>query len=169
MIVRDARPEEKAAVADLRAEAYHAQRLLEINPAYESTLRALGVDGTGDVLVVEEDGALIGTVMLIRPGARSEVAAGPDDVEVRAFAVAPGHQGRGVGRALMKALTARALEWGARRLVLSTRPEMRAAQRLYTTMGFVRTPERDWSPVPGLDLLTYQLPLEVPERDAGGR
>jgi hypothetical protein len=37
---------------------------------------------------------------------------------------------------------------------------MTTAQRIYERLGFVRTPERDWSPVPGIDLLTYALPLE---------
>ena len=42
---------------------------------------------------------------------------------------------------------------------LSTQAEMKAAHRIYERLGFLRTPERDWSPVPGVDLLTYVLPL----------
>jgi hypothetical protein len=36
---------------------------------------------------------------------------------------------------------------------------MYAAQRLYEGAGFTRAPGRDWSPVPGLTLLAYELEL----------
>ena len=38
-------------------------------------------------------------------------------------------------------------------------PRMRAAHRIYERAGFVRAPERDWSPVPGVDLVGYRLEL----------
>jgi hypothetical protein len=40
-------------------------------------------------------------------------------------------------------------------MVLSTDPRMAAAHRLYQRLGFLRLPERDWSPVPGVVLLVY--------------
>jgi ribosomal protein S18 acetylase RimI-like enzyme len=43
--------------------------------------------------------------------------------------------------------------------VLSTDPLMTAAHRLYRRLGFTRLPERDWSPVPGTDLLVYSREL----------
>ena len=36
---------------------------------------------------------------------------------------------------------------------------MTAAQRLYERLGFTRLPERDWSPVPGIDLIVYSREL----------
>ena len=36
---------------------------------------------------------------------------------------------------------------------------MHAAHRLYDRMGFVRTPDRDWSPRPDVDLRTYRIDL----------
>ena len=36
---------------------------------------------------------------------------------------------------------------------------MTAAQRLYERLGFTRLPERDWSPVPEIDLLVYSREL----------
>jgi hypothetical protein len=39
---------------------------------------------------------------------------------------------------------------------------MRSAHRVYERLGFIRTPERDWNPLPDLDditLLTYELTL----------
>ena len=44
-------------------------------------------------------------------------------------------------------------------MVLSTDPRMTAAHRLYERLGFTRLPERDWTPVRGVDLLVYALDL----------
>jgi hypothetical protein len=37
---------------------------------------------------------------------------------------------------------------------------MRVAHRVYERLGFRRAPERDWSPVPGIELLAFVLALE---------
>jgi hypothetical protein len=50
---------------------------------------------------------------------------------------------------------------------LSSQHEMTAAHRLYERLGFVRTPSLDWSPVPGLELITFAL-LLVPYCDQCG-
>ena len=49
--------------------------------------------------------------------------------------------------------------WAWPRVVICTRDFALAAQRLYARLGFVRTPERDWSPAPGVDLLALRLDL----------
>ncbi len=49
----------------------------------------------------------------------------------------------------------RARAAGKRRMVLSTGPRMAAAHRLYERLGFTRLPQRDWAPVPGVDLVVY--------------
>jgi hypothetical protein len=49
-------------------------------------------------------------------------------------------------------------------LRLSTQRQMAAAGRLYLRLGFVRTPELDWTPEPGVDLVTYALELTPPGR-----
>jgi hypothetical protein len=36
------------------------------------------------------------------------------------------------------------------------------AQRLYARLGFRRTPELDWKPVPSVELLAYRLDLTPP-------
>jgi hypothetical protein len=50
---------------------------------------------------------------------------------------------------------------------------MTAAHRLYERLGFHRLPERDWSPVPGVDLLVYARDIQAPsvrlERHGGPR
>jgi ribosomal protein S18 acetylase RimI-like enzyme len=107
--------------------------------------------------------AIAGTIMLVTWPLAGELVGGPDEAEIRALAVAPGVQHGGVGTGLL--LTA--LNWaelaGARRVVLSTLPEMRAAHRLYERNGFRRLPDRDWSPRPGVDLLAYILELSRAE------
>ena len=104
-------------------------------------------------------GAIAGTIMLVTWPLAGELVGGPDEAEIRALAVAPGVQHGGVGTGLL--LTA--LNWaelaGARRVVLSTLPQMRAAHRLYERNGFRRLPDRDWSPRPGVELLAYILEL----------
>jgi ribosomal protein S18 acetylase RimI-like enzyme len=73
--------------------------------------------------------------------------------------VDPAVRGQGIGEALVTACLQRAAAAGATRMVLSTDPRMHAAHRLYARLGFTRLPERDWSPMPGTDLLVYALPL----------
>lgn len=155
----------------MRVEAYQVLNLLGKNTGYVNTLRALGFDGHGTVLVAAESddvgdgdgdsggGKLLGTVMLEPWHAGSEVAKSVDEVEVRALAVAPWAQGRGTGRALMLAVIDTAAATGAQRLLLSTRPAMQAAMHLYQSLGFTRSPELDWEPVPGITLLGFALPL----------
>jgi ribosomal protein S18 acetylase RimI-like enzyme len=181
VVVRLARRAELAAVGELRIAAYRAQNLLSAHPAYADTLRILGADGRGEVLVavdgdvaVTEAGAeagaeagvgaeageeILGSIMLDPWHEGSEIARGPDEAEIRGLAVAPAAQGRGVGTRLVRAVIARAAAGGTRRLLLSTQPAMAAAQRLYVATGFSRLPERDWSPTPGLTLLAFCLPL----------
>jgi len=88
------------------------------------------------------------------------VVTAPHEAEIRALAVRPDFQGQGLGRELLQHAMDRATGLGVRHLVLSTEPRMRAAHRLYEQAGFVRLPERDWSPAPGVTLLVYGLNLD---------
>jgi ribosomal protein S18 acetylase RimI-like enzyme len=155
--IREARPDELPLVGEIRVQAYQSGGFLAPDSGYPPRLRALGASGDGTVLVAAlGDGRVVGTVMLVTPSMTSEIA-GPDEAEIRALAVAPGTQGLGVGRALLRSALAGAAGEGARAVVLSTQPEMRAAHRLYERAGFTRRPDRDWSPEPGVDLLVYVL------------
>jgi len=156
-------PREAGAVGDLRVGAYQEQDHLSASSGYADTLRTLGLDGHGTILVAADGPSgleeLLGTVMLEPWHDGSEVARSADEAEVRALAVAPWAQGRGVGRSLMRAVIDEAAGRGAARLLLSTQPGMKAAQYLYRSLGFARTPELDWSPVSGVTLLGFSLPL----------
>jgi ribosomal protein S18 acetylase RimI-like enzyme len=85
-----------------------------------------------------------------------EIAA-PHEAEFRMLAVLAAARGKGVGGALVRACIDRARDAGLTALRLSTQRNMRAAHRIYERIGFERTPDRDWSPVPGVDLITYAL------------
>ena len=87
------------------------------------------------------------------------VVAGPHEAEIRALAVRPQVQGRAWAGNCCTRVIERAAELGVRHLVLCTEPEMRAAHHLYEQAGFVRLPERDWSPAPEVTLLVYGLRL----------
>ncbi|MBO0785343.1 MAG: GNAT family N-acetyltransferase [Actinobacteria bacterium] len=155
MLIRDALPGELPAIGDLRVTAYQADGFG--NGSYAGELRRLGTDGSGEVLAAMDGETLVGTVMLWPWPSADEIARGPGEAEIRALAVAPQARGRGIGRELVSAVVGRAASRGVRHLLLLTRPEMHAAQHLYTGAGFRRLPERDISP--GVDLIAYGLEL----------
>jgi ribosomal protein S18 acetylase RimI-like enzyme len=160
MRIREMLPGELDSVGALRVGAYEAQDLFASVGAYAPVLRSLGAGGGATILVAVEDGELLGTVMLQPWGPDSEIARDVEEIEMRALAVSPAAQGRGVGRALVDAAVSRARHQGHGRLVLSTQLAMRAAQRQYLAAGFERLPDRDWSPLPGVVLLAFGLRLD---------
>jgi ribosomal protein S18 acetylase RimI-like enzyme len=97
--------------------------------------------------------------IVIRPAHPEEYEA-LGEITARAAGTA---RGQGAGEALVRACAdrARAIE-GCRAVVLPTQRTMHAAHRIYERLGFVRTPERDWNPLPeqlDITLLTYELTL----------
>ncbi len=165
------------AVGDIRIAAYQAGGFISADSGYAPTLRGLGADGSGHVLVAVDTAAagpgdggprepIVGTVMLQIWPRTGQVVTGPDEAEIRALAVRPHAQGRGIGRELLYGVMQRAAELRVPRLVLCTEPEMRAAHRLYEQAGFVRLPGRDWSPAPGVTLLVYGLNRSAPPAES---
>ena len=116
-----------------------------------------------EVLVAVADGKVLGGVTFVRSGGPMADIARPGEAEIRMLAVAHAARGRGAGEALVRARIDRARTTdGCTAVVLSTQRTMHAAHRIYERLGFVRVPERDWSPIPELDditLLTYELTL----------
>lgn len=126
---------------DARARAEHAEILVAVDPR------------SADVL---------GTVTFVGDGGEYANIARPGEAEFRMLAVHAKGRGRGIGEALVRECLTRARALGRDRMVLSSAPEMTAAHRLYGRLGFHRTPDRDWEPVPGLSLLTFALELASP-------
>ena len=166
MIVRAAHPTELAEIGDIRLAAYRADGFLSPDSSYAAVLHGLGATGNGRVLVAVDGDRILGTVMLQYWPEAGEVVRGPEEAEIRALAVAPSAQRMGAGSALLQAVITEAEGNGVRYLALCSLPEMRAAHRMYERAGFVRLPERDWSPQPGTQLLAYGMPLRsrVPDQ-----
>jgi ribosomal protein S18 acetylase RimI-like enzyme len=65
-----------------------------------------------------------------------------------------------VGAALMQECVRRVRKTGGRVLSLHTTDMMQAALRMYERMGFVRAPELDFHPAPGVTVQGYRLDLK---------
>ena len=160
--VRRARPAEYALVGELTVEAYVHGGLVDPDDSYVERLRdAADRAAKAELLVAELAGEIAGSVAYCPPGSPYAELAGPDEAEFRMLAVRERARGAGAGRALVQACIDRARDAGLAALRLATQPNMRAAQRIYTRMGFTRSPERDWNPVPELRLMTYVLDLRT--------
>jgi ribosomal protein S18 acetylase RimI-like enzyme len=163
VIIREARPDEYPAIGELRVTAYRSLGLLPEGSDYTGTLRGFGFGTDCTILVATDDDgtSILGTITLEPFSPSGELARDETEADVRAFAVASPGQGQGVGRSLLQAVIESAEKRGLRGLRLCTQPAMVAAQHLYETTGFSRTPDLDWSPAPGLTLRAYELPLPV--------
>ncbi|MFD4788131.1 GNAT family N-acetyltransferase [Streptomyces sp. NPDC058459] len=164
--IRAAEPAEYTALGEITARAYLQDGLLDFgaSDAYLGELRDVARRAAAaQILVAERGGVLLGGVTFVPAGGPMADIAGPGEAEIRMLAVAHAGRGQGAGEALVRACVerARAVE-GCRSLVLSTQPMMRTAHRIYERLGFHRTPDRDWNPLPDLldlALLTYELTL----------
>jgi ribosomal protein S18 acetylase RimI-like enzyme len=157
--VQPARPEDFAAIAELTVAVYVDGGLA--SPDYAAELADVaGRASRAELLVVRDPaGRVVGSVALVLEGDFGNVTASDDEAAFRMLVVDPAAQGRGIGELLVATCLDRARAAGKRRMVLSTDPLMAAAHRLYRRLGFTRLPERDWSPVPGTDLLVYAREL----------
>jgi ribosomal protein S18 acetylase RimI-like enzyme len=153
--IRPATPAEFPAIADLSVAAYAA--FLVGDDHYVATLRNAERRAAEAELLVAAGPEVLGTVTFVPDGGPFGEIAGPDETEFRMLAVSPAARGRGVGTALLRRVIDGSA--GRERIVCSSLPEMRAAHRMYERFGFTRAPERDWSPVPGVDLIAFLLTL----------
>jgi ribosomal protein S18 acetylase RimI-like enzyme len=157
--ISPAEPEDFDQIADLTVRVYVDGRLA--NDGYTPELADVGGRASRAELLVarDDDGRVVGSVALVLSGDFGEVTRSGDEAAFRMLVVDPSVQGRGLGALLVTTCLERARMAGKRRMVLSTGTRMLAAQRLYERLGFTRLPERDWSPVPGIDLLVYSREL----------
>lgn len=160
--IRPVRAEEHEALGEMTAQAYLGDGLLDFgaDDPYLEQLRAVGRRAAEALVLaaVDADGELLGGVTYVPPGSPWADIAYRDEAEFRMLAVSARARGRGAGEALVRACVDRARATaGLSGIVLSTQSSMEAAHRIYRRLGFVRTPERDWSPLPGFTLLTFRL------------
>jgi ribosomal protein S18 acetylase RimI-like enzyme len=156
--VEPATPADFARVAELTAGVYRDEGLAP--EEYQRELSDVaGRAERAELLVVREGDTVVGSVALVLAGEFGEITDSDEEAAFRMLVVDPGARGRGIGELLVAECLDRARAAGKRRMVLSTDPSMVAAHRLYERLGFRRLPERDWSPLPGVDLMAYSLEL----------
>lgn len=157
--VRRAVEEEFGRVGDVCVAAYAP--FLSAAGHYTAVLRDVAARAAGAELLVaaEPGGPVLGTVTFVaHDGPLGEIAT-PEETEFRMLAVDPAAQGRGIAMLLMAHIVDASRALGRERIVCSSQPAMRAAHRVYERLGFTRLPERDWSPVPGVELQAFALSL----------
>jgi ribosomal protein S18 acetylase RimI-like enzyme len=157
--IRPARAGELKAVGELTLAAYSAEQVLAEGVGYASELvdAARRAELAELLVAVNGDGTLVGTVTIVRPGTPFAELSREGELEFRMLGVRPSATGRGIGEALTRAVIERAREVGVARVVLCSMLTMERAHRLYERLGFVRMPERDWEPHPGITLIAYRL------------
>lgn len=160
-VVREARPDEWAAVGEVVARSY-AHRDGRDDSPYLAHIRDVADRArTCTILAaVGPEGRVVGGVTYV-PGPESPYAETEREGEagIRMLGVDPEAQGRGIGRALTVACIERARADGRSRITLVTAEHFAAARHIYATLGFRRAPERDFSPVPGIRLEGFELDL----------
>jgi len=149
------------AVATVSLAAYGAAGHFDANGSYaQSVSDVSGRRHHGTLLVAEEDGVVVGAVMLCRADSEyAEVSRG-DEMEFRFLAVDPHRWGRRIGESLVTACEELAVAAGVDTMVICVIDINTVAHRFYERLGYQRMPERDWKPVPGVDLLCFKKLLD---------
>jgi GNAT superfamily N-acetyltransferase len=123
------------------------------------------IEGQGVFLVAAApDAAILGAVLLVDARSDLRQIARGGEAEFRLLGVSDRARGQGIGRALVEECLRRARAAGATRMVLSTKPAMRAAHRVYEDLGFTRETARDWQTAAGTPRWVYAAPTDLGER-----
>lgn len=145
-------------MGELTVEAYSRDGF--VKGEYAMTLRAAADRAAkAELWVAADSSGLLGTVTYCPVGSVYREIGRDDEGEFRMLGVAGRARGLGIGTALTERCIARTRELGQQRIVMSSADYMTSAHRIYERLGFVRLPERDWSPIPGVELYAFALDL----------
>ena len=133
LAVRRARPDDEGPLLPIHLATWTAEVSPGPTPDPSEPVFEQGTS-LDDVLVAERDGAVVGYVRLHQPGPLPSHA---HVLVVNGLAVAPEHQGAGIGRALVEAALDEARARGARKVTLRVLAPNHRARRLYDACGFV--------------------------------
>ena len=170
VVIRDARPDELDAVADLTLAAY-AEYLPDdsATPERKASFDEYRLDmrdvrervaAGAIVIVAEREGTMLGSVTYYPPGSDKGAEGWPSDfAAIRLLGVLPEARGLGIGRALTDESLRRARAAGASTFGLHTTDLMAIARGMYERLGFVREPSKDFRPDPDLLVAAYRLAL----------
>lgn len=162
--IRNARPNELDAVADVIRDAYAEYERLYPPESWQGYFRIVsdvhGLHPEAELLVAEEDGRIVGTVTFFADGALSRQGEWPAGwAGIARLGVSPECRGAGIGRALVEECIRRTRELGLETVGLHTTEWMATARAMYERMGFIHTPDFDFHPRPGVIAMGYRLDL----------
>ncbi|MCJ2187924.1 GNAT family N-acetyltransferase [Novosphingobium beihaiensis] len=103
----------------------------------------------GCILLAEKGARIAGTIALRK--------AGPAICEMKRLYVRPEARGTGLGRTLAEALIGAARRAGYAEMRLDVLAEFTAAQKLYTSLGFIPAEAVSFNPTPGTQFLGLSL------------
>ena len=164
LIIRNARPDELDEVSLLLRDAYQQYENSIPPERWKQYLEDI-VDvrsrlDESDLIVAELKRRLVGCVTLYLDGSKSFPEVWPAGwAVVRLLAVHPEHRGHAIGHALMEECIRRCRQAKVTTIGLHTAEIMAVAQKMYERMGFVRFPESDFHPAPGITVMAYRLQL----------
>ncbi|NGY57820.1 GNAT family N-acetyltransferase [Lentzea sp. NEAU-D13] len=164
LIIRPAREADLPVIGAITVEAYRVDGFVDAHDDYARILADAASRFREAELLVAADsasGEVLGSVTVVLPATRYAEISQPGELEFRMLSVASAARGRGVGEALVRTVIDRARAAGIGQVVLSSSEKMLAAHRLYERIGFTRLPERDWAPVPGINLVAYAYGLPL--------
>lgn len=162
--VRLAHDHEYEAIGELTVRAYRSGGVLIDDDGYAATLADVaGRAALAEVYVLLDDDSAsngpVGTVTLSPHGTAYAQVSRPGDLEFRMLAVAPEAGGHGYGSRLVAFCAEQGRARGHRALAICVIDTNTSALRLYDHLGFVRQPDRDVEPAPGIRLLVLTLDL----------
>jgi len=164
LTIRTAHAADLPAVGAITVEAYRVDGFVGVHDDYVRTLAdAESRFRDAELLVAVDSGSgeVLGSVTVVHPATPYAEISQPGELEFRMLSVASSARGRGIGEALVRTVIDRARAAGIGQVVLSSSEKMLAAHRLYERLGFARLPERDWSPLPGINLMAYAYGLPL--------
>jgi GNAT superfamily N-acetyltransferase len=167
LLLREARPDELDNVSLLIRDAYQQYENLLPLEAWkyyaEDMMDVRRRLNESQLIVAELDGQLAGTVTLYLDAEHSSQGGWPAGwASIRLLAVHPAYRGRGIGRALINECIRQCRNQGIATIGLHTTEMMDVARRMYERMGFIRVPEFDFHPRPGVVVMAYRLDLKPP-------
>jgi ribosomal protein S18 acetylase RimI-like enzyme len=167
LLLREARSDELDMVSRLIRDAYHQYENFLAPEAWkfyvEDMMDVRKRLKESQLIVAELDGQLAGAVTLYLDAGHSSQGGWPSGwASIRLLSVHPTYRGRGIGRALMDECIRRCRDQGLATIGLHTTEIMNVARRMYERMGFVRVPEFDFYPRPGVVVMAYRLDLKPP-------
>lgn len=133
-VLRDFRADDQTAVRELILDGLRERWGRAYDEAFNPDLDDIDanyVTRGADVVVVERDGELVATGMLL-PG-------GTAQARIVRMSVCESHRRKGLGRQVVEELVARARRRGLREVMVSTDTPWLSAVALYTSCGFEET------------------------------